>query len=89
VIEPTTREKYTYYLRAHVMPEFGPMKMTDILPEHVREWITKMQAKGASASNSRPCPPPCPARGYTPRTSFMSGGWRLWPTLSNCWSPRS
>ena len=49
VIEPTTREKYTYYLAADILPEFGPMRMIDILPEHVREWITKMQAKGASA----------------------------------------
>jgi integrase len=48
VIEPTTREKYTYYLDAHIMPEFGAMRMIDILPEHIREWITKMQAKGAS-----------------------------------------
>jgi integrase len=48
VIEPTTREKYTYYLDAHIMPEFGTIRMIDILPEHIREWITKMQAKGAS-----------------------------------------
>jgi hypothetical protein len=43
----------------------------------------------AATSNSRRCPPPCPARGYTPRTSFMSGRWRPWQTPSNCWSPRS
>jgi integrase len=49
VMEPTTREKYTYYLNAYILPEFGPMRMMDILPEHVRAWITKMQAKGASA----------------------------------------
>ena len=55
VIEPTTREKYTYYLDAHIMPEFGPMRMIDILPEHVREWITKMQAKGASAWTIQYC----------------------------------
>ena len=55
VIEPTTREKYTYYLGAHIMPEFGPMRMIDILPEHVREWITKMQAKGASAWTIQYC----------------------------------
>jgi integrase len=55
VIEPTTREKYTYYLSAHIMPEFGPMRMIDILPEHVREWITKMQAKGASAWTIQYC----------------------------------
>ena len=55
VIEPTTREKYTYYLNAHILPEFGPMKMAHILPEHVREWITKMQAKGASAWTIQYC----------------------------------
>jgi integrase len=55
VIEPTTREKYTYYLNAHILPEFGPMRMVDILPEHVREWITKMQAKGASAWTIQYC----------------------------------
>jgi integrase len=55
VIEPTTREKYSYYLNAHIMPEFGPMRMIDILPEHVREWITKMQAKDASAWTIQYC----------------------------------
>ncbi|WP_393915992.1 tyrosine-type recombinase/integrase [Halostreptopolyspora alba] len=35
-IEATTREGYTYTLYKHVMPEFGPMRMAEILPEHVR-----------------------------------------------------
>jgi hypothetical protein len=35
--------------------EFGPMRMADILPEHVREWITKMQARGASAWTIQYC----------------------------------
>jgi integrase len=55
MVEPTTREKYSYYLEAHILPEFGPMRMTDILPEHVRAWITKMQAKGASAWTIQYC----------------------------------
>ena len=55
VVEPTTREKYSYYLNAHIMPEFGPMRMIDILPEHVREWITKMEAKGASTWTIQYC----------------------------------
>jgi integrase len=55
VIEPTTRENYTYYLDAHILPEFGPMRMVDILPDHVREWITKMQAKGTSAWTIQYC----------------------------------
>ena len=40
---------------AHIMPEFGPMRMIDILPEHVREWITKMEAKGASTWTIQYC----------------------------------
>jgi integrase len=55
VIEPTTREKYSYCLDAHIMPEFGSMRMIDILPEHVRGWITKMQDKGASAWTIQYC----------------------------------
>ncbi len=55
MVEPTTREKYSYYLEAHILPEFGPMRMADILPEHVRAGITKMQAKGASAWTIQYC----------------------------------
>src|ERR1700691_5209798 len=29
VLEPTTREKYTYYLGAHILPALGPMRMAD------------------------------------------------------------
>ena len=28
------------------MPEFGPMRMVDILPEHVRQWVTEMKENG-------------------------------------------
>src|SRR3954447_18905990 len=45
-MEPTTREAYTYSLYKHLMPEFGPMRMADILPEHVRQWVTKMKERG-------------------------------------------
>src|SRR6266568_2882198 len=48
VIEPTTREKYAYYLRAHIFPVLGPMRMADIFPEHIREWIAGMQREGQS-----------------------------------------
>ncbi|MGD0559576.1 MAG: N-terminal phage integrase SAM-like domain-containing protein, partial [Streptosporangiaceae bacterium] len=48
-LEPTTREKYSYYLDLHILPFFGSMRMIDILPEHVREWITWMQSRAASA----------------------------------------
>lgn len=49
MLEPTTREKYTYCLGAYIYPELDPMRMADIFPEHIREWITRMQREGRSA----------------------------------------
>jgi integrase len=48
VMEPSTREGYTYSIRKHITPEFGTMRMIDIMPEHVREWITILQDNGVS-----------------------------------------
>jgi integrase len=55
VLEPTTREKYTYYLGAHIIPALGPMRMADIFPQHIREWVTKMQREGRSAWTIQYC----------------------------------
>jgi integrase len=55
VLEPTTREKYTYYLGAHILPALGPMRMADIFPEHIREWITRLQREGQSAWTIQYC----------------------------------
>jgi integrase len=55
VLEPTTREKYTYYLGAHMFPVLGPMRMADIFPEHIREWITQLQREGRSAWTIQYC----------------------------------
>jgi integrase len=45
-VEPTTRQSYTYSIYRHIMPWFGSMRMIDILPEHVREWITWLKENG-------------------------------------------
>jgi integrase len=42
-IEATTRQNYTYSINRHIMPEFGGMRMIDIMPEHVRAWIAKLK----------------------------------------------
>ncbi len=42
VMEPTTREVYTYEINKHILPWFGPIRMVDILPSHVREWVTHL-----------------------------------------------
>lgn len=48
VMEASTREGYTYQINKHILPWFGPMKMNEIMPSHVREWVTDLQAKGVS-----------------------------------------
>ena len=55
VIEPTTREKYAYYLGAHILPVLGGLRMADIFPEHIREWIAWMQREGRSAWTIQYC----------------------------------
>jgi integrase len=50
VIEASTREAYTYQIGKHILPWFGPMRMNEIMPAHVREWVTDLQAKGVSAA---------------------------------------
>jgi hypothetical protein len=49
LLEPGVRKNYAGHIRNHLLPVFGPMKMRDIMPEHVREWVTAMKDKGASA----------------------------------------
>lgn len=53
VIEVTTREGYTGQIRKHIMPWFGPMKMNEILPWNVREWIAALQRQGVTPANIR------------------------------------
>jgi integrase len=48
-VEITTRERYTYSIARHLMPFFGPLRMAEVLPEHVRAWVTELKAAGASA----------------------------------------
>jgi Phage integrase, N-terminal SAM-like domain len=47
-VEVTTRQNYTYVLYKHLMPEFGTMRMMDIMPMHVREWVTGQKNLGLS-----------------------------------------
>lgn len=54
-LEPGVRRNYAGQINKHLMPFFGPMKMRDIMPEHVRQWITEMKNKGASARTIEYC----------------------------------
>ncbi len=53
VVELTTRQSYTYSIYRHLMPEFGPMRMVDILPEHVRAWVVRLSGDGVSPKTIR------------------------------------
>jgi len=55
VMELRTRENYTYYLDRRIIPEFGPMRMVEILPAHVREWVTKLTREGVKPQAVRYC----------------------------------
>lgn len=49
VIEPSTRQGYTYQINKHILPWFGPMRMNEILPSQVREWVSNLRANGVGA----------------------------------------
>lgn len=53
VVELTTRQSYTYSIYKHLMPEFGPMRMVEILPEHVRAWVVKLSGDGVTPKTIR------------------------------------
>jgi integrase len=53
VVEPSTREEYRYCLDRHILPWFGNMKMADVLPTHVRQWVTELVAQGVSPAQIR------------------------------------
>jgi integrase len=43
VVEASTRQGYTYQINKHLLPWFADMKMVDLRPHTVREWITHLQ----------------------------------------------
>ena len=54
-MEARTRETYTYYLDKHILPVFGSMRINEIQPADVREWVTDLKTAGASATVIRQC----------------------------------
>ena len=45
-MELSTRADYTSAINRHILWYFGPMKMRDIGPAQVREWITALKSPG-------------------------------------------
>jgi site-specific recombinase XerD len=54
-MEARTRETYTYYLNKHILPIFGSMRINEIQPADVREWVSDLKAAGASPTVIRQC----------------------------------
>jgi integrase len=54
-MEARTRETYTYYLNKHIVPVFGSMRINEIQPADVREWVSDLKAAGASPTVIRQC----------------------------------
>ena len=46
IVEASTLEGYTYQINKHLIPWFGPMRLIDITPADVREWIGSLIADG-------------------------------------------
>jgi integrase len=47
-MEARTRENYTYYLHSRILPWFGHMRMIEVMPADVREWITDLKNENVS-----------------------------------------
>ena len=54
-LEPGVRSEYARQIRKHLLPFFGPMKMREIMPEQVRQWVTAMQALGVPPRTIQYC----------------------------------
>jgi integrase len=53
VIEVSTRQGYVYPIERHLMPWFGDLKMIDIRPQVVREWINHLQTVDRKYGNRK------------------------------------
>jgi hypothetical protein len=51
-MEARTRENYTYYLEGRLLPWFGGMRMVEVMPADVREWIAQLKQEGVSPMSS-------------------------------------
>jgi integrase len=54
-IEASTRQSYAYLLERYILPHLGGMRMAEILPSHVREWVGVLKKLGAGPPTIRQC----------------------------------
>src|SRR5437879_165966 len=46
--EPTTHAIYLIMVRKHIKPYLGKVRLAKLQPEHVEQWLSKLEAAGAS-----------------------------------------
>jgi len=55
MIEAYTRQGYTQTVEKYLLPEFGRMRMNEVLPMHVRDFIRRLCEEGASPHTVQRC----------------------------------
>ena len=56
LLEATTRQTYRYLLDRYVLTRrSGDMRMVEVLPSHVREWVDKLERDGARPPTIQYC----------------------------------
>jgi integrase len=54
-LERRTRENYRYNLDARILPWFGSMRMVEILPYHVRDYVNHLEREKVGAATIKYC----------------------------------
>ena len=54
-LELRSRETYTYYLEKRIIPWFKHMRMIEIMPDDIREFVTDLERQGVKASSIGYC----------------------------------
>jgi integrase len=54
-MEANTRQGYTSVIELYLLPEFGAMRMSEILPSHVRDFLRRLTDGGKSATTVQRC----------------------------------
>jgi integrase len=54
-LERRARENYRYNLDARILPWFGPMRMVEILPSHVRDFVNHLDRDEVGAATIKYC----------------------------------
>jgi hypothetical protein len=54
-MEANTRQGYTSVINRYLLPEFGAMRMVEILPSHIRDFLRRLTEAGRSATTVQRC----------------------------------